>query len=218
MTAVSIMSFPLILRRSFRCVDVVNVQLLLGGEASVRLRTSAELRGMYSPGRVRHYYAPTRSCAYASSPFDPKVNHPNENSSAKKRRRRLKFVPRKAAVTLTDPSRQFFRRLLEKPPRPEIIGVMLHYDQASSGEPRMVFRFSFVSQDELHPNDEGVSLEVTEEGTPKSPTESENDGLSKLYIHHNAFLKVLGCTVDVNTETLEPILYDREGNTMDPNA
>lgn len=82
----------------------------------------------------------------------------------------------------------------------------------------MVFRFGFVTKDELHPNDEGVSLEVLGDSTPKPPAESENDGLPKLYVHHNAFLKVLGATVDVNTETIEPILYDREGNEMDPNA
>jgi hypothetical protein len=45
-----------------------------------------------------------------------------------------------------------------------------------------------------------------------------NDGLKKLYVHHNAFLKALGSTVDVDVTTLVPILYDQEGNKMDPNA
>ena len=63
-----------------------------------------------------------------------------------------------------------------------------------------------------------VSLELMEDGTPKSPKDSMNDGLPKLYVHHDAFLKVLGATLDVNTESLTPILYDREGNLMDPNA
>jgi hypothetical protein len=31
-------------------------------------------------------------------------------------------------------------------------------------------------------------------------------------------MKVLGATVDVNMENITPILYDREGNIMDPNA
>lgn len=44
-----------------------------------------------------------------------------------------------------------------------------------------------------------------------------DDGLPKLFIHHNAFLKVLGVTVDVDTEKISPILYDREGNIVDPN-
>mmetsp|Transcript_15933 Transcript_15933/g.27163 ORF Transcript_15933/g.27163 Transcript_15933/m.27163 type:complete len:101 (+) Transcript_15933:29-331(+) len=68
-----------------------------------------------------------------------------------------------------------------------------------------------------------VSLEVLEDGiTPKPPSESWNDNLPKLYIHHNAFMKVLGGTLDVdfNAETgdLTPKLFDREGNVMDPNA
>ena len=53
---------------------------------------------------------------------------------------------------------------------------------------------------------------------PKPPRDSQNDGLPKLYVHHHAFLKVLGATVDVDTETVTPILYDREGNRMDPNV
>ena len=45
-----------------------------------------------------------------------------------------------------------------------------------------------------------------------------DDGLPKLYVNHNAFLKVLGATVDIDLEKITPILYDREGNVMDPNA
>jgi hypothetical protein len=63
-----------------------------------------------------------------------------------------------------------------------------------------------------------VSLEVNEDGTPKSPREALDDGLPKFYIHHNGFLKVLGATVDVNADSMTPILYDREGFEMDPNA
>ena len=68
-----------------------------------------------------------------------------------------------------------------------------------------------------------VSLELLEDGvTPKPPSESWDDNLPKLYIHHNAFMKVLGGTLDVdfNPETgdMTPKLFDREGNEMDPNA
>jgi hypothetical protein len=61
-------------------------------------------------------------------------------------------------------------------------------------------------------------LEVSEDGTPKSPEETLGDGKPKLYVNGNAFLKVLGATVDVNMETITPVLYDREGNQMDPNV
>jgi hypothetical protein len=63
-----------------------------------------------------------------------------------------------------------------------------------------------------------VTLETNEDGTPKSPQETWNDGKPKLYVHHNAFMKVLGATLDVDAKTMTPILYDREGFQMDPNA
>jgi len=138
------------------------------------------------------------------------------------------FVPRKAAVNLTDKARKFFKALLENPPRQDIVGVMLNYGPTKNvRELRMVFSFQFVTADEIDfQQDEGVSLELVKEvdrggntiEVPKSPSDSQLDGLPKLYVHHNAFLKVLGATVDVETETVTPILYDREGNIMDPNA
>jgi len=67
-----------------------------------------------------------------------------------------------------------------------------------------------------------VSLEILADGSPKPPSESWNDNLPKLYIHHGAFMKVLGGTLDVdlNVETGEfkPKLFDREGHELDPNA
>lgn len=147
-----------------------------------------------------------------SSPFDQ-----TNPSKAPTKRRRRKFVPRKAAVELTDRARDFFRRLLNHPPREEIIGIMLEYDQSKSGQPRMVFSFEFVTKDDITEDDEGVSLELVD-GKPKPPAEAVEDGLPKLYVSHNAFLKVLGATVDVDPATVTPILYDREGNKMDPNA
>ena len=82
----------------------------------------------------------------------------------------------------------------------------------------MVFSFSFVNEHELDEQDEGVSLEVDADGNPKTPREALDDGLPKLYVHHNAFLKVLGAKVDVDTENLTPILYDKEGFELDANA
>jgi hypothetical protein len=61
----------------------------------------------------------------------------------------------------------------------------------------------------------GIKLE---DEIPKSPAESLNDGLPKVYLHHNGFLKMLGATVGVDLENFTPILYDREGNKIDPNA
>ena len=83
----------------------------------------------------------------------------------------------------------------------------------------MVFSFDFITSDALGGEDEPVSLELLDDGvTPKSPADSLEDGLPKLYIHHNAFMKVLGATLDLDVETLTPKLLDREGNIMDPNA
>eukprot|EP00525_Craspedostauros_australis_P012991 CAMPEP_0198134956 /NCGR_PEP_ID=MMETSP1442-20131203/60345_1 /TAXON_ID= /ORGANISM="Craspedostauros australis, Strain CCMP3328" /LENGTH=180 /DNA_ID=CAMNT_0043796117 /DNA_START=275 /DNA_END=817 /DNA_ORIENTATION=- len=148
---------------------------------------------------------------HSQSPF----SSTNDTPAPKRAKKRKPFIPRKAAVTLTEGSRKFFQKILES--MPEKAGVMLKYQQATNGEPRMVFSFGFVSQDQLHPQDEGVSLEVLGDGTPKPPAESMNDGLPKLYIHHDAFLKVLGKTVDVNMETMSPVLKDEQGNIVDPN-
>ena len=82
----------------------------------------------------------------------------------------------------------------------------------------MVFGFSFLRASALHPNDEAVSLELLEDGSPKLPADAMEDGLPKLYVHRDAVLKVLGATLDVDEAKLLPILYDKEGNVMDPNA
>lgn len=55
---------------------------------------------------------------------------------------------------MTDKARNFFRALLEVS-KPDIIGIMLKYDQSSTGEPRMVFSFDFVRAGDLTPEDEG---------------------------------------------------------------
>ena len=139
-------------------------------------------------------------------------------------------------MALTSKARTFFKSLLENVAANKdsenskeseedgpIIGIQLTYSQSTTGEPRMVFGFSFLRSSTLHPNDEAVSLEVSvseEDGTetPKSPADALDDGLPKLYVHHDAVLKVLGSTLDVDEERLMPILYDKEGNVMDPNA
>jgi len=178
-------------------------------------------------GAIRLY---TNTAFQLSSPFGGgtlTTKTPNKARNSRKR----KFIPRKAAVALTPKARTFFKSLLENVATNQsdkgssdaeddpIIGVQLTYSQSTTGEPRMVFGFSFLRSSALDPNDEAVSLEVLEDGeTPKSPAEALDDGLPKLYVHHDAVLKVLGSTLDVDEERLMPILYDKEGNVMDPNA
>jgi hypothetical protein len=79
----------------------------------------------------------------SSSPF----------AGGKKLRKKREFVPRKAAVLLTDKARTFFKSLLSN--NPQKAGIMLKYHQSTTGGPRMVFSFDFVSQEELLPEDEG---------------------------------------------------------------
>lgn len=149
--------------------------------------------------------------SFGSSPF--------QDAPAKKKKRSPRtFVPRKAPVEMTETARKFFKALLEtKSDDDSIAGIMLNYNQSSTGEPRMVFSFDFVKTADLDADDEGASLELTEDGKPKEPVDSMKDGLPKLYINHNAFMKVLGGKVDVDVETMKLNLYDREGNVMDPN-
>lgn len=177
----------------------------------------------------------------SSSPFDPS-NHSIQqddkssnletktNVQRKRKRRVLKFVPLKPAVNITPRAQQFFLKLLHDPPRPTICGVRLNYDQSSSGQPRMVFSFSFVTPEELDGMDEAVPLEkktnddaVTGQRgddqsiEPNDTSTSNAPTVPTLYVSANAFLKVLGSTVDID-ENFSPILYDKEGNRMDPNA
>lgn len=67
--------------------------------------------------------------------------------------RKRQFIPRKAAVKLTEKARTFFKALLENNPQKD--GIILNYQQASSGQPRMVFSFGFVSRDQMSVEDEG---------------------------------------------------------------
>ena len=130
-----------------------------------------------------------------------------------------KFIPRKAAIQLKPSAREFCKTLLENAPE-DVIGIMLKYQMSSQGNFGMVFSFEFARIKDIGPDDESVSLEVLEDGTPKPPSESINDGLKKLYVHHTAFMKVLGGTLDVKIESdgsFMPIIFDREGNKLDPN-
>ena len=173
---------------------------------------------------------------------EPDVDTTQAKKASQRRRRTTTFIPQKAAVSLTNEARTIFKDLLSRSPRPNIVGIWLTNTQSRTGQPRMVYGFSFVTADELSPQDEAVSLQVvqvihsnddgdttttstttTQENesvlvVPKAPTDARNDGLPKLHVSADAFLKVLGATVDVDRTSMTPILYNKEGNRMDPNA
>lgn len=90
-----------------------------------------------------------------SSPF---ASTSSSSQSMKRPRRKLKFVPQKAAVALTPKARNFFRALLETNTDPNVVGIMFNYNQSSTGEPRMVFSFDFAKKDQLTEQDEGYDL------------------------------------------------------------
>lgn len=112
---------------------------------------------------------------------------------------------------------------------------MLDYHQSTSGQPRMVYAFRFVtlndidasldeavplfSDDDKHDDDHQDEVYHHEEDDNAQKTRHDHhDHRPQLYVHHNAFLKVLGATLDVDITNVTPILYDRQGNLMDPNA
>lgn len=182
---------------------------------------AVRIRSLFSVGRQRVALSVLGAQwgSFSTSPGEKKMSPFASASSPSDRKVKHKFVPRKAAVAMTPKARNYFRALLDHSSSPDIVGVLLNYHQSSSGEPRMVFSFDFCKAEHLSPMDEGISLEVLDDGvTPKPPDESQEDGLKKLYVHHNAFMKVLGCTLDVDKESFEPLLFDREGNKLDPNA
>jgi len=174
-------------------------------------------------GRRRHLVVVTNT---SSSDISTKSNT-KPNMKKKKVTQPRQFIPPKAAIQLTSKARIFCRELLENTSNPEIAGIILRFQQSASGEPRMVFSFDFVMTGDLGKDDEGVSLEVLEDGTPTPPIESMNDGKRKLYLHQSAILKVMGGTLDIamrddesgkGTKVITPIMHDREGNEMDPNV
>jgi hypothetical protein len=85
-----------------------------------------------------------------SSPFESGKKNP---PFTKKSRHNKKFVPRKAAVQMTETARELFLRLLQS--KPDRDGILLDYHQSSSGQPRMVFAFRFVTKEDLDDHDEG---------------------------------------------------------------
>lgn len=90
---------------------------------------------------------------FARSGSGDKPSSSSSSSSNKRRKKKSKFIPRKAAVQLTEKARTLFKRLLESNPSKD--GILLNYQQSSTGEPRMVFSFSFVTKDQLVEEDEG---------------------------------------------------------------
>ena len=95
---------------------------------------------------------------YSSPPSPSRLLTSSPTFTKASPRRKRQFIPRKAAVKLTDRARTFFKALLES--NPEKLGVILNYQQASSGQPRMVFSFGFVTKDQISPEDEGCVLNV----------------------------------------------------------
>ena len=90
-----------------------------------------------------------------ASPFSSGVSPvlDNNDNTASHGRTRQKFIPRKAAVALTEKARTLFKQLVENHPSKD--NVLLNYTQSSTGEPRMVFSFSFVATEDLVQQDEG---------------------------------------------------------------
>jgi hypothetical protein len=156
--------------------------------------------------------------------FGVKIHHANFTSNVQRTERRS-FIPKKAPLELTETARKFFLELIEVETSPDtdpshiIKGIVLRYEQSLTGEPRMTFTFNFIREKEITPQDfETVSLEVMEDGSPMPPALSMMDDKPKLYIHKSAFMKVLGATLDVVMDEYQIVLYDRNGDFLDPNV
>jgi len=129
----------------------------------------------------------------------------------------VSFVPVQAAIHLDEPARTFLKGMLQKAPRPEIVGVLLTY-QSSSTSLGMAFHFAYCTAKDISDQDEAVSLEIMMNGKPKSPRDAVDDGLFKLYVAQGALIKVLGSTLQLNGGNNTLVLVDAQGNPLDPNA
>ena len=95
-------------------------------------------------------------------------------------------------------------------PQADVVGIMLGYQQTTTGKPRMVFLFDFLREGQLETFDEAVSLCDKNDDDDDQENDNDNDDHHRrrnLYVHRNAFMKVLGATID----------FDWEGNKIDPN-
>jgi hypothetical protein len=120
--------------------------------SSLKEDSSKEVRVDHSSNdnntqQVQSQQTPPLSSLSSSSPFG------NTTKNNSKRRKKKRIIPRKAAVELTEKARIIFQKLLDNQPTKE--GILLNYTQSATGEPRMVFSFSFVSKEELDDQDEG---------------------------------------------------------------
>ena len=93
---------------------------------------------------------------------------------------------------------------------PTSSGIVLKLSHSTSGQPRMVYSFDFISPAQLE------DLEIEGHGEAVALTASEFPNKT-LYVHQTAFMKVLSATLDFDAEKSELYLQDKEGNAMDPN-
>ena len=177
------------------------------------LQTNTSDTIIQQPHPLSYYRTSTAYRPFSTSPS------PSPPIPAKQKKQKG-FIPRKAALNLKPKAREFLKLLLDNSP-PDIIGILLKYNPATDGKSmRMVFSVDFAREASMDPNTEGVSLEILEDGSPKTPAESDMDGLKKLFIHESAFMKVLGATMGIKMEddgSIMPTFKDREGNELEPN-
>ncbi len=76
------------------------------------------------------------------------------NTQTKNKKTPKKFIPRKAAVALTEKARNLFKKLLQNRTK-DGGGILLKLQQSTTGQPRMVFTFGFANSHEIGNQDEG---------------------------------------------------------------
>lgn len=105
----------------------------------------------------------------------------------KKKRR-----PLKAPVRLSPACRTWLQTLLsdDNVPHADVVGIMLRYQQSTTGEPRMVFLFDFVREGQLEKFDEAVSLYDDENDDDDDENEYDSDEEYMLEGGDNVKLKV----------------------------
>lgn len=119
------------------------------------------------------------------------------NSSVK-----LKSRETRSPVKLSKNARQVFEMMLKGDNNRE--AVQISYQQSKDGL-QMVFSFNFLHQSEV---------EMVESRSPPDEyaTIFADDSIHyKLYVHPNALMKVIGATVDVDIESMNFSLQDKEG-------
>jgi hypothetical protein len=153
----------------------------------------------------------TAAAASTVAASEPPSPPPQKKTKAKRPSIRR---PLKPCLTLNPSAKEYLSALLSGASS-NYAGVILKLDHSKEGQPRMVYSFGYINDDELAAEEKVGRGEVV--NLLLDDDEEEYDKKMILYVHETAFMKLLGCTLDYDFIKGEITFTDKGGNLMDAN-